>query len=63
VLDRPGAYCERYSGCRDAVAVQLCVTETGGHSWPGAAKVRGGKEPASQAISADDVMWDFFSRL
>jgi len=61
VLDRPGAYCERYAGCRDGVVVQLCVTETGGHSWPGAAKVRRGKEPASQAISADDVMWDFFS--
>jgi polyhydroxybutyrate depolymerase len=62
VLDRPGAYCERYPGCRDDASVQLCVTATGGHSWPGAAKVRRGKEPASQAISAVDVMWDFFSR-
>lgn len=62
VLEVPGAYCERYSGCRDGVAVQLCVTETGGHSWPGARQVRDGKAPASQAISADDVMWDFFGR-
>jgi len=62
VLEVPGAYCERYSGCRDGVAVQLCVTETGKHSWPGARKVRDGKAPASQAISADDVMWDFFGR-
>jgi polyhydroxybutyrate depolymerase len=60
VLEKPGAYCEAYPGCRDNVQVQLCVTETGGHSWPGAQKTRG--EPASQAISANDLMWDFFSR-
>jgi polyhydroxybutyrate depolymerase len=36
------------------------VTAAGGHSWPGASKVRRGKEPASQALSANDVMWDFF---
>ncbi len=39
--------------------VELCVTETGGHSWPGAERVRGA-EPASKAISANDVMWAFF---
>lgn len=60
VLERPGAYCERYSMCRDGASVQLCVTSAGGHSWPGASKVRRGKEPASQALSANDVMWDFF---
>jgi polyhydroxybutyrate depolymerase len=59
-LDRPGAWCETYNGCADGVHVGLCVTETGGHSWPGADQVRGGKEPASQAISADDVLWAFF---
>ncbi|MBC7538388.1 MAG: hypothetical protein H7281_06180 [Bacteriovorax sp.] len=29
------------------------------HSWNGCEKTRGG-EPASKAISANDVMWDFF---
>lgn len=58
VLERPGVYCDRYSPCRDNAKVQWCVTETGGHSWPGAAKTRG--EPASQAISANAAMWDFF---
>lgn len=62
VLERPGATCERYSGCQGGAAVQLCVTETGGHSWPGAEAVRRGKEGASQALSANDVMWDFFER-
>lgn len=59
VLDKPGAYCERYSQCKGNVEVELCVTETGGHSWPGAEKTRG-DEPASKAISANDVMWEFF---
>ncbi len=60
VLDKPGAYCEQYEGCRDGVRVRLCVTETGGHSWPGGIKVRSG-EPGSTAISATDMMWDFFN--
>ncbi len=60
VLETPGAYCDKYSHCQGNVAVQLCVTETGGHSWPGGTKVRGGEHP-SQAISADDVMWTFFT--
>jgi len=62
VLERPGAYCESYFLCREGATVQLCVTAAGGHSWPGAAKVRRGKEPASQALSANDVMWDFFEK-
>lgn len=61
VLEKPGAWCDRYESCRDGAAVQLCVTEEGAHSWPGAQKSRG--EPASQAISANEVMWEFFERL
>ncbi|TZF90376.1 extracellular catalytic domain type 1 short-chain-length polyhydroxyalkanoate depolymerase [Cognatilysobacter lacus] len=61
VLQRPGAYCDLQDDCRGGAKVQLCVTETGGHSWPGGHKDRG--EPASQAISANDVMWSFFESL
>lgn len=60
VLDKPGAYCDRYAQCQGGTEVELCVTETGAHSWPGASKSRG--EPTSKAISANDVMWDFFMR-
>ena len=59
VLEKPGAYCDAYTQCRGNVEVKLCVTESGGHSWPGGRKVRTG-EPGSTAISANDVMWDFF---
>jgi len=61
-LDKAGAYCEAYSGCAGGVGVQLCVTDTGGHSWPGAASVRRGKEAASQALDANDVIWRFFEQ-
>lgn len=61
VLDKEGAYCEVYAPCRENTKVQLCVTETGDHSWPGGVKLRRG-EPTSQAISANDVMWEFFNR-
>lgn len=60
VLEKPGVYCDVYSPCRNNTKVQLCVTERGGHSWPGAEKTRG--EPASQAISANEAMWDFFKQ-
>lgn len=60
VLDKPGAYCDLYAPCRGDTRVQLCVTESGGHSWPGGTKPRA-PEPPSTAIFADDVMWAFFS--
>ncbi len=62
VLDLPGrATCEAYTGCKGGVQVKLCVTETGGHSWPGGVKVRTG-EPGSTAFRANDLIWDFVNR-
>lgn len=57
-----GKYCEVYEKCRDGVKVQLCVTPTGGHSWPGGIKPRGGDETFKD-LSANDVMWDFFKKV
>jgi polyhydroxybutyrate depolymerase len=59
VLEVSGAYCDSYSSCKKNTEVKLCVTSSGGHSWPGGEKVRGSAS-TSQAISANDVMWDFF---
>jgi polyhydroxybutyrate depolymerase len=61
VLRVDGAYCERHDAAAGGAPVQLCVTETGGHSWPGGSKDRG--ESPSMAIRANDVMWEFFSSL
>lgn len=60
VLEKEGAYCDLYSPCKNNTKVQLCVTDTGAHSWPGGEKIRG-SESTSKAISANDVMWDFFN--
>lgn len=59
VFSVPGAKCELHPG---AAPVELCVTDSGGHSWPGSQSRRANKSP-SQAISANDRMWDFFSSL
>ena len=61
VLSVPGAWCDRYEAGAGGAPVQLCVTETGGHSWPGGSKPRG--EAPSTALQANDVMWEFFSSL
>lgn len=64
VLNVKGAYCDLYESCAGGAKIQLCVTEDGGHSWPGGTKPAGrAKRPPSNAISADDIMWDFFMSL
>lgn len=59
VLAVPGASCELHEAMPGGAPVQLCVTETGGHSWPGGSKQRG--ETPSDAIKANDLMWAFFT--
>jgi len=62
ILEKKGAYCDVYLSCKKNTMVQLCVTETGAHSWPGGEKVRG-SQSSSKAISANDITWDFFNQL
>lgn len=61
VLEKEGVWCERYAPCAGSSQLQLCVTAAGGHSWPGGAKRRG--EAPTQAISANEQMWTFFTGL
>jgi polyhydroxybutyrate depolymerase len=62
VLNVSGAHCDLHSARAGGAPVELCVTDTGGHSWPGGGTQRGRKQP-SMAISANDLMWNFFSSL
>ena len=62
VLDVAGAHCDLYRAKPGGAPVELCVTDSGGHSWPGGGTQQGRKEP-SMAISANDLMWRFFSSL
>jgi polyhydroxybutyrate depolymerase len=48
--------------CNAGGEVELYVTKDGGHSWPGGSKPRAKADEPSQAIVANDVIWDFFSR-
>ncbi|MEZ0262861.1 MAG: PHB depolymerase family esterase [Alphaproteobacteria bacterium] len=65
VKEVKGAHCDLYTGCTDNVQVKVCVTDSGGHSWPGGSKPGGikRKSPTSKAISANDEMWAFFNNL
>lgn len=63
VVSVPGAFCDAHTRCAGGSQVELCVTSAGGHSWPGGRKSRAGRGEASQAIQANDVMWDFFQRV
>lgn len=62
VLAVPGAHCDLHRSSSGGAPVELCVTATGGHSWPGGGTQQGRKQP-SMAISANDLMWQFFKSL
>jgi polyhydroxybutyrate depolymerase len=62
VLKVTGAHCDLHRPEPGGAPVELCVTDTGGHSWPGGGTQQGKKQP-SMAISANDLMWNFFSSL
>ena len=62
VLSVAGAHCDLHAPRAGGAPVELCLTDTGGHSWPGGGTQQGRKRP-SMAISANDLMWNFFSSL
>jgi polyhydroxybutyrate depolymerase len=62
VLTVAGAHCDLHPASPGGAPVELCLTDTGGHSWPGGGTQQGRKQP-SMAISANDLMWSFFSSL
>lgn len=62
VLTVPGAHCDLHTARAGGAPVELCVTDTGGHSWAGGGTQEGRLHP-STAISANDLMWNFFSSL
>jgi len=53
------SHCERWSGCRGGADVELCTVDGGGHTWPGGTPVPG-LGNTTMAISATDMMWQFF---
>lgn len=71
ILTVPGAYADLYTATstlsgatlnnqKNNVQVELVVTETGGHSWPGAPDSPGRGKYPTHAVNANDLIWDFF---
>ena len=65
VVLNENAYDDLYDGCESGVQVKLYVVKDGGHSWPGAQRSPNPLERStpSQAISATDEIWDFFTSI
>jgi polyhydroxybutyrate depolymerase len=53
---------KRYGGGRDGSEVVLYAIEGGGHTWPGRPAFLSSLGKATQSISANDLMWDFFRK-
>lgn len=43
-------------------AIDLYLTQDGGHSWPGGLKPRAKADPPSVYLNATDLLWSFFQR-
>lgn len=48
--------------CNGGAEVTLCTVDLGGHTWPGATLSVYGLGKTTQAINANDAMWDFFQK-
>jgi polyhydroxybutyrate depolymerase len=51
-------HCSRWPRCSGGADVELCTVDNGGHTWPGGLPLPTGN--TTYAISATDMMWDFF---
>lgn len=50
----------RVHTCPDGVGVTLYTINGGGHAWPGGPSARAGADQPTGAISATQLMWEFF---
>lgn len=49
-----------WENCKDGICIEYYLTHDGGHAWPGGEKSRANADTPSEAIIANDVIWDFF---
>lgn len=52
---------DTWTGCEDAVAVELYTIVEGGHAWPGGQGGWPGADQPTQTISASTLIWEFFA--
>ena len=51
-----------WDGCRSGADVELYRSSIGGHTWPGREPSVPGFGATDMSISANELMWEFFSR-
>ncbi|CAH0995870.1 hypothetical protein EMA8858_01998 [Emticicia aquatica] len=49
--------------CKNNAVITYYLTKDGGHSWPGAIKVRAAADEPSTVINANDLIFDFFKQF
>lgn len=52
----------RWHECDCGHEMELYITQDGGHSWAGGGQGTAIGDPPSTAVSANDLMWEFFQR-
>lgn len=52
---------QQWLDCKAKSNIELYLTKDGGHSWPGITKVRIGGDEPSNALNANDLIFDFFN--
>lgn len=57
----PHLVLEAWEDCEAGTAVQLALTDDGGHSWPSGQRTSVLLDPPSEAIHATETMWEFFA--
>lgn len=59
VFEKSDTYCDEYNQCTQKTPVRLCVTRSGGHTWPGGVPIPAmGK--TTYAIRATEAIVNFF---
>ncbi|MBO9659185.1 MAG: dienelactone hydrolase family protein [Chitinophagaceae bacterium] len=52
----------KWSGCNNSTTIEYYLTKDGGHAWPGGLPGSVIGDTPSTAISANDLLWEFFQR-
>jgi poly(3-hydroxybutyrate) depolymerase len=52
-----------YAGCSAGTQLELYAVSNGGHTWPGTSQPSPGNGITTEEISADNLMWAFFSQF
>ena len=53
----------KWSPCEKNTTIEYYLTQDGGHAWPGGLKSRSAADTPSEAIKANELLWEFFQRF